>query len=142
MPFTRHHYPSRNFILTRVFGRIDDLELREHVLELNSEAEGQLGMLEIADCRDLVDVEHVTVRGATEAAALEEGHGRAEGGRLAILVGSDRVVFGLARAYGAFAEDARGHVTVCRSMTTAIEFLGLQDSSDELEAFILSVTSG
>ena len=59
MPFTRHYLPSRNFILTRVVGRIDDSELREHVLALNSEAADLRATLEIADCREVNDVEHL-----------------------------------------------------------------------------------
>ena len=141
MPFIRHYLASRNFILTRVIGRIDDSQLREHVLALNSEAVDLHAILEIVDCRDVKDVEHITAHGATAAAALEKGHRRAKEGRLAILVGSNQVVFGLARAYATFAEDARAHVTVCRTMTAAIEFLGLTAFSDEVTAFISTVVS-
>jgi len=140
VPFTRHYLGPRNFILTRVTGRIDDSELREHVLALNSEAADLWAALELADCRALNDVEHLTTRGATEAAALESGHPRAEGRRLAILVGSDPVVFGLARAYAMFAEQARASVTVNRSLTDAIESLGLTAFSDEVAEFVSTAT--
>ena len=135
MPFTRHYLVSRNFILTRATGRIDDSELREHVLALNSEAADLDAALEIADCRELNDVEQITAKGAAAAAALEKGQRRAEGGRLAILVGSD-LVFGLARAYATFAMDTRAHVTVCRDLPDAIEFLGLTAFWDEVAAFV------
>lgn len=62
------------------------------------------------------------MKGAIEAARLERGQPRAEGGLLAIVV-RDAVSFGLARAYGAAVEGVRQDVLVTYLLTNALDWL-------------------
>jgi len=105
MGFTRYWLRERAFLLTNVSGRIDNRSLMEHVQALNRESGGVMGLKELADCRELRNVEALAVSGVTQAGSLEV---KKPGSRLGILVPKESpVIFGLARAYEMFASESR-----------------------------------
>jgi len=105
MGFTRYWLRERAFLLTNVSGRIDNRSLMEHVQALNRESGGVMGLKELADCRELRNVEALEVSGVTQAGSLEV---KKPGSRLGILVPKESaVIFGLARAYEMFASESR-----------------------------------
>ncbi len=45
MPFERHYWPERRFMLTSLVGEIADQDLMDHVLALNELTDGVEGLL-------------------------------------------------------------------------------------------------
>jgi len=131
MAISLHFKRDMNFVLTRVFGEIDDLQAKEHVLKLNEVAKNEKSLNEIADCRNLKDFDKASVQGIFSAAALEQGQQRAIGGVLIIVVATD-VIFRLARAYAIGAGDVRKEIIVTKSMDEAIQRLDYSDSDKEI----------
>ncbi len=131
MPFTRHYKRELNFVLTRVFGEINDQQAKEQVVALNEEAKDEKALKEIADCRKLGNIDKASVQGIFDAAALEQGHQRAIGGVLIIVVATD-VIFRLARAYSIGAGDVRKEIVVTKSMDEAIQKLDYSDSEKKI----------
>jgi hypothetical protein len=136
MAITLHYRREMNFVLTRVFGEIDDSQAKEHVLKLNEVAKNEKALNEIADCRNLKEFDKASVQGIFHAASLEQGQQRAIGGMLVIVVAKD-VIFRLARAYAIGAGDVRKKIIVTKSMEEAIEKLDYNDNDKEtLRSFI------
>ena len=133
--FERHYKPDSDFVLVRLLDVVDDAQLRQHVLDYNQEAPDRAGLLELADCRELVDVQNLTVQGCLESARLEQGAQRVTGGMLAILV-SNQLHYGMARAYAAIAEMHRNGAGVFYTLEEAVAWLGVKESLEEIERFI------
>ena len=131
MAITLHYKREMNFVLTRVFGEINDHQAKEHVLKLNEVAKNEKALNEIADCRNLNNFDKASVQGIFYAAALEQGQQRAIGGMLIIVVATD-VIFRLARAYAIGAGDVRKEIIVTKSMEEAIQKLDYSDSDKEI----------
>ena len=137
MSIVRRYHPSLDFVLTRISGDLDDEQLERHVRVFNSEAADRQGLMELADCRELRNVDRLNVTGALNAAALEQGQPRVAGGRLAILVPDNPVIFGLARAYASIACLHRDTADVCQGLREALECLGFKGADmDEVFRFI------
>jgi hypothetical protein len=127
MGFSRHWLREQAFVLTTVSGSIDSTSLMEHVQALNQESDGVSGLKELADCRELKDVENLSVSGVTKASLFE---GKKPGSRLVILVPKDApVIYGLARAYQMFAEESREAVKVFTDMNHAMSWLEPDENS-------------
>lgn len=120
MAIEMHYLEERRFMLTVVHGEIHDEQLMEHVQELNQVTAGVSDLRELADSRQITDLERLSVRGTTLGAAHEIP--RLEG-KLAILVTDSPLMFGLARAYQAFAQNQRGSVEIFHELDEALEFL-------------------
>lgn len=126
MGFSRHWLRDRAFVLTRVTGRIDNRSLLEHVQALNRESNGVIGMKELGDCRDLQDLEALSVSVVTQASSIEA---KKPGSRLVILVPKESpVIYGLARAYEMFASESRQAVTVSMDLDEALCWLGFDEA--------------
>ena len=137
MPFTRYYHSELNFILTRVFGFIDDGQVRRHVLDLNQEAEGRLALNELADCTGVDPDSNLTVEATLSAANLERGQPRAREGRLVLVAPESPAIFGMARAYATIAGDVRESTWVTRSYEEALNWLGYRgELLDDLMRFI------
>ena len=137
MGITRHFLDNANFVLTRAFGELSDIILRDHVIALNQEASGIEDLRELADCREINDLKDLSVLGASDAASLEIPRPNA---RLAILTGDSNLVFGLARAFQTFSEDKRRDVQIFRDFDSALDWLS-DDESDraKIKVFISEV---
>jgi len=126
MGFSRHWLRDHTFILTRVSGTIDNRSLLEHVQAVNRERGGVIGMKELADCRDLRDVEALSVSAVTQAGSIEV---KKPGSRLVILVPKESpVIYGLARAYQMFASESREAVLVSTDLDEAIRWLDFDEN--------------
>lgn len=102
-------------------GSLDNRALLEHVQDLNRECVGINGVKELADCRGLTDVEHVSVSGITQACLREE---KKSGSKLVILVPKHSpVMYGLARVYQMFASDSREAAILSTDVDDALRWL-------------------
>ena len=137
MGFSRHWLRDHTFILTRVSGTIDNRSLLEHVQALNRERDGVIGMKELADCRDLRDVEALSVSAVTQAGSIEV---KKPGSRLVILVPKQSpVIYGLARAYQMFASESREAVIVSTDVDEALRWLEFDETRLQvIKDFILN----
>lgn len=127
MGFSRHWLRDHAFVLTKVSGSIDNLSLIEHVQTLNQECVGIDGVKELADCRELKDVERLSVHGVTQASSREQVKPKS---RLVILVPKDvPVIYGLARAYEMFASESRDAVMVSTDLDEAVRWLGFDENN-------------
>jgi hypothetical protein len=138
--FTRHYLDRLNFAYTRVSGSADDGQLLEHHQAMQRETAGKHAMLELADCRDVTDLTHLTSAGTIQVAKLDAISGYAINGRLAILV-ADQLAYGLARTYQVFASEIREACAVTYDFDEAIKLLGLSNRPEIIE-FIESRAAG
>ena len=136
--FERYHKENSRFVLVRLAGEIDDSQLKQHIHEFNDEAGAKSALLEFVDGRHIEQLNGLTVQGCLEAAASEQGQPRAAGGRLAILV-ADELQYGMARAYSTIAATTREDAAVFYSMDEALDWLGTDESIDELKQFMQQV---
>jgi hypothetical protein len=135
MPISRHYLPEHNFVLTRLFGAVDDDQLRRHVLDLSLEAVEMPAICELADCREVTNVDRVTVKGVVQAAEQEAGHPHATGGRLVIVVAS-QLIYGMARAYAIIASEQRADTHVCYDSDEAVRWLGLDEVRPQIDRLL------
>lgn len=133
--FERHYMPDSRFVYVRVFGSLDDVQLREHVERYNEECAGRQALLELADGRGVEDVGRLTVQGVIQVAGMEEGQPRALGGRLALVV-SEPLHFGLARAYASIAGNVREETGVYYEIDEALRWMGPEADTDEVRRFV------
>lgn len=131
MSFCIHYYPELNFVLTRIFGAMDDMQLKELVSEGKKETIPLNAINELADCRKLKDVDKLSVRGTMDAAYFEEGQSWATGGKLAILIPDDPLLYGMARVYKAVSDLSRSAVAVTYSLDDALKWLGYDGADKE-----------
>ena len=129
MAFDLHYLEERRFMLTIVSADVDDQQLMQHVQSLNERTTGVDDLRELADCRQVTSLEQLSVRGTTLGAAHEVPRLNA---RLAILVTDSPLLFGLARAYQAFAEHQRGAVEIFQDAQEALSWLS--EGRDDLHA--------
>lgn len=134
MPITRHFFPPKNFILTRMTGTVDENDLRRHLIAMNEDATQYTALKELVDCRRMKCNGCRSVHDVMEAASLEKGRPWAMNGRLAIVV-AQPLAFGMARVYLVGVEGVRKDVHVTYSLDEAIARL---DIDKELVDFLSS----
>lgn len=128
-------FPNLNFVLSRLTGSIDDLQLMDHVRKLNLLGKGHQSLKELADCRKLVSITQVSVSGALDAAIKEAGHARAEAGKLAILV-ADQEVYNYAQLYKAGNSGIRETI-ITYDLNEALDWLGYDGEGRERILWLL-----
>lgn len=116
---------------TRISGEINDEDLKQHVIDFNKETEGISDLRELADCRDLLNLEALTVKGTSDCAILEDNKPES---LLAILVTESSLLFGMARVYQIFAEGRRECVKIFKDINSALKWL----AKDEQEIAIFN----
>ena len=135
--FERFYQPDSHFVYVRLSGHLDDAQVRQQLADFNREAEGRTGILELADCRGVEDVQQVSVKGLVDSAALERGQSRVEGGKLAVVV-TTPLQYGLARAYTEIASNFRDAVAVFYEFEEALRWLVPPDQIDRARDFVAS----
>lgn len=140
MPFSRHYLDDLNFVLTHLAGPIDDQDVRDHIHALNREAAEGRALMELGDARGLSagDLKRLTVSGILDAARMEEGQARVQGGKLAI-VADDVLIYGFARAYTTVTSEYRGGARAFRDLAEALQWLELAEHAPRIEALIAQV---
>jgi len=120
MSIYRYYSSECNFVLSNLFGEINDGELAQHVSQFNKESEGIVGIKELADCREIIKI-NLSVHGTTLTASHEQNK---PGSNLAILVPENNdMIFAMARAYQMFAEDFRESVKIFKDYNEALNWL-------------------
>ena len=133
----RHYKPDSRFTHVVITDELTDPQLNEHVVAFNDEAAERKGLLELADCRHLIDISTLTASGCVRSAMLEENQPRVHGGKLAILV-QNELQFGMARAYSTAASSYRDSVHVFYDLQEALDWLQPDESIGEVIEFIAS----
>ena len=137
MGISRHYLKENNFLLSRLCGEINDLNLSEHVLAFNRETKEISDLRELVDCRDIENLENLTVNGATSDAKLAEKHSDY---MTAILVNNATLLYGMARAFQMFLDDRRKEVKIFKDFDEALSWLANNDKEiNVLKKFIESV---
>lgn len=131
MGFSLHYLKDHRFMYTRISGEINDQDLKQHVIDFNKETEGISDLRELADCRDLINLEALTVKGTSYSAILEDNKPES---LLAILVTESSLLFGMARVYQIFAEGRRESVKIFKDINSALKWL----AKDEQEVAIFN----
>ena len=86
MAFTRHFYPSYNFVFTQCTGTVDDNDLRIHILSFQVESKGLTFVRELLDFRHLQKADKLTIQGLIEISELERQRSEDRDFRLALIV--------------------------------------------------------
>lgn len=120
MGFSRYYFKGHNFLLTKVSGKIAVDDLLQHVMAVNKEMAGKINLRQLTDCRNITDLQSLSVKDATNCAQREINK---PGCLLAIVVPESPIFFGMARAYAMFAEDHRGEVQIFQNIHDALEWL-------------------
>lgn len=121
MGFIRKFYQQYDFMLTIISGKVDDKNLFEHVLALNTETEGVIGLKELADARNMTDLKSLSVKGVTRCAAAEIDR---PGSKLALLIPRKTpMVYGMARAFQVFSDKHREEVKIFTDIEDAVDWL-------------------
>ncbi len=120
MGFSRYYLKEHNFLLTKVSGKIAVDDLLQHVITVNKEMTGKINLRQLTDCRNITDLQSLSVKDATNCAQRETNK---PGCSLAIIVPDSPIFFGMARAYAMFAEDHRGEVRIFQNIHDALEWL-------------------
>lgn len=132
MAIERIYFPDENFVLTLIYGSLDNQQLSRHVMEMNAEYQDIDGVRELADCRHLRDVSALTGNGLIGSAHMEQGSSRVRHGK-GIIVVAEEHIYGLARMYAAIASQIRDESRVTYSLDEALGWLGIASIRTEVE---------
>ena len=133
MPVTRFVNPRINFVLSVFSGCLTNDALSRHMADMVEATEGMVGYSELADCSGLTDVSALSVGAVAYAGSYKAGRGS----RVAILVGEEPVLFGMARAFQTLSSETSEHVELFVRKEEALEWLS--DGEDELKEMIAFV---
>ena len=125
MGFSRHLLKSHKFLYTKISGEINDHNLRQHIIDLNSETEDIYDLRELADCRDITNVKDLTIKEgiSTNVSMIKNKHQ----GVLAMVIPESLLLYGMARAYQTFVANKVKCVEVFKDINNALEWLANND---------------
>lgn len=130
---------SFKLVITVTPEEINDQNLFEQVLALNLQAPGITDLKELGDCRNLKYADNLSVNGTTQAAASEIDRPES---LLALLIHDDKLIYGLVRAYQAFAEDRRKSVKIFTKIEEALYWLELScEAKDKVREMLKGVST-
>ena len=118
---------ARSLVLSRGWGILTDDELLAHVRALTVDPRFARNFHQLADLRDVADVE-VTALTIREMARLNP-YGK--GSRRAVVVTSD-VLFGMARMYQILRDEPTDEMEIFRKLDDALRWLGVLNAKEEL----------
>ncbi len=119
MPGSYTILPESRFVLSRSWGVLTQALLLAHSRALAGDPRFQPSFAQLSDLREVTDIT-VTAPGVREAA---EASPFGAGSRRALVASSD-FIFGMARMYELFRENATGEVMVFRDVHEALRWLG------------------
>jgi hypothetical protein len=93
MGFSLHYLNNHRFMYINISGEINDHDPKQHVIDFNRETEGISNLRELADCRDLKNLDALTVKETSDCALLENKKPQS---LLAILVNESPLLYGMA----------------------------------------------
>ena len=118
---------ARSLVLSRGWDVLTDGELLAHVRALTIDPRFVRKFHQLADLRDVVDVE-VTASTIREMARLNP---YGVGSRRAVVVTSD-VLFGMARMYQILRDQPADELEIFRKLEDALRWLGILNAKEEL----------
>lgn len=118
---------ARSLVLSRGWGVLTDRELLAHVRTLTADPRFARDFRQLADFRDVTDVQ-ITSSTIREMAKLNPF---GAGARRALVVTSD-VVFGMARMYQILRDESPDELQIFRKVDDAFRWLWIIDAKEEL----------
>ena len=118
---------TRALVLSRGWGVLTDGELLAHVRALTVDPRFVRNFYQLADLRDVADVE-VSAATIREMARLNP---YGDGSRRAVVVTSD-VLFGMARMYQILRDEPTDQLEIFRELDAALRWLGILKAKEEL----------
>lgn len=125
---------TRSLVLSRGWDVLTDGELLAHVRALTIDPRFVRNFHQLADLRDVVDVE-VTASTIREMAMLNP---YGVGSRRAVVVTSD-VLFGMARMYKILRDEPADELEIFRNLDDALRWLGVLNAREELLSVLSQV---
>lgn len=125
---------ARSLVLSRGWGVLTDGELLAHVRALTIDPRFVPNFHQLADLRDVADVE-VTPPTVKEMARLNP---YGNGSRRAVVVTSD-LLFGMARMYQILRDEPGDELEIFRKMDDALRWLGVLNAKEELLSALAQV---
>jgi hypothetical protein len=118
---------TRSLVLSRGWGVVTDRELLAHVRTLTADPHFARDFRQLADLRDVTDVQ-VAASTIREMARLNPF---GAGARRAVVVTKD-VVFGMARMYQILSDESSDELQIFRKVDDALQWLWIADAKAEL----------
>lgn len=127
MPISFAIHEEQGLFVSRWVGAISDSDLIPSYDRLFANEKYQPGFHELVDLRN-ANMAGVTVDGSRGLARMVESYlaGKCGSFRTAVIAPED-LSFGIARIYGAVAEESPEDVMVFRELTDALEWIGVDD---------------
>ncbi len=125
---------ARSLVLSRGWDLVTDRELLAHVRTLTSDPRFARDFRQLADLRDVTDVQ-ITVSTIREMVRLNPF---GAGARRAVVITSD-VVFGMARMYQILSDDSPHELQIFRKIDDALRWLCIADAKEELLVTLFQV---
>jgi hypothetical protein len=119
---------ARSLVLSRGWGVVTDRELFAHVRALTVDPRFAQHFRQLADLRDVTEVQQVTAATIREMVRLNPFWAVA---RRALVVTSDEV-FGWARMYQLLRDEWPDELLIFRNVDDALQWLGIADAKEEL----------
>ena len=126
---------ARSLVLSRGWGIVTDRELLAHVRALTIDPRFVRNLHQLADLRDVTDVE-VTAATIRKMASLNP---YGDGSRRAVVVTSD-LLFGMARMYQILRDEPTDELEIFRTLDDALRWLGILNAKEELISALSQVS--
>jgi len=126
---------ARSLVLSRGWGIVTDRELLAHVRALTIDPRFVRNLHQLADLRDVTDVE-VTAATIRKMASLNPC---GDGSRRAVVVTSD-LLFGMARMYQILRDEPTDELEIFRTLDDALRWLGILNAKEELISALSQVS--
>ncbi len=133
MPIERRLDPAGNFVFTALLGKIIEAEVRAHMVAMERETVAMPGYREFTDCRGVTDITELSVQFVVDAGGFVEGRGS----QVALLLRSEPVFYGMARAFQALSDRTGEVIEIFNDEAKALTWLA-QDADDlsRMTAFV------
>jgi hypothetical protein len=118
---------TRSIVLSRGWGVLTDRELLAHVRALTIDSRFAPHFRQLADLRDVMDVQFT----ASTIKEMVRLNPFGAGARRALVVTSDEL-FGMARMYQLLTDESPDELQIFRKADHALQWLGIADAKEEL----------
>jgi len=129
MKFSRYHLEEKNFVLTKVFGEVNDKNLMKHITTLNKETVGYAALRKLSDCRGITNLESLTVSGIIHSSQYLDNR---PDHMTAILVSDSPLLYGMARAFQMFSEEKRKDIQIFKNINEALSWLAVDEQEQKV----------
>lgn len=139
MGFSMNYLEDNHFLLTKVSGKIDDLNLIQYIIEHSEKFEGISDIRELRDIRNIGDVENLS---KDNTAACAEFSNYMPESLLALLVPDSAHIYTMASVVQSFNVNRRKDVKIFKDTKEALAWLAYDDKEIKvLKGFINNIKS-